>query len=364
MKQNALLAKSGPPNFIVRQLNASAAGLSTGGGRHHRSASGGQVITYYLSGKPGDYEIDVHNTGSMYTFAAGKKLNEQEIKIAQEQLKPTGVCAPAAVASTKSVTEDGGLDALASQAGTTASNTTPAKIVVKEAGEPTTPSIPGTVIEASKKDKSAAPVVAAQSEPTPDAAATAGASKESSSARDLKDLKDVKDLATQTVNALTDSKSSRTKKKEAIQKTKQEIFSKIASRLGTSSSPLAEDTEPGTASTKNVSSSTANKSEPTPSSKKSEPVTASAKSSSAPEYLNIPSGDKIKVRTGPATDFRQIAEASGGSKFQILGKENGWYKVKCGQKEGYIYGGLVETKKSDAYMTASVKHVQAVTDGK
>jgi uncharacterized protein YraI len=72
--------------------------------------------------------------------------------------------------------------------------------------------------------------------------------------------------------------------------------------------------------------------------------------------------DNVKLRRGPATEYRQIAEISKGSKVEVIGKKNGWYQVKVNGKEGYVYGALVDAKSGDAYTTATVKSVAAVTD--
>ena len=52
----------------------------------------------------------------------------------------------------------------------------------------------------------------------------------------------------------------------------------------------------------------------------------------------------VKVRRGPSTGYRTIAEVPKGSALEILGKHDGWYKVRVNGKEGFIYGGYVNCK--------------------
>jgi hypothetical protein len=84
----------------------------------------------------------------------------------------------------------------------------------------------------------------------------------------------------------------------------------------------------------------------------------------APEANHIVDADSVTVRSGHGTEYRNVTEVSRGAKLDVIGKENGWYKVKVNNKEGFVYGGLVDSKKHDAYTTATVKHVEDVKDSK
>ncbi len=57
--------------------------------------------------------------------------------------------------------------------------------------------------------------------------------------------------------------------------------------------------------------------------------------SNAYEYLNI--------RKGPSLDEKIIGKMPGYCACEILGEENGWYKIKSGAVEGYVYAELMVT---------------------
>jgi hypothetical protein len=74
------------------------------------------------------------------------------------------------------------------------------------------------------------------------------------------------------------------------------------------------------------------------------------------------SSPTVKVRRGPGTNYRSLAEVPKGSHLEIVGKQNGWYKVKVAGKEGFVYGGFVNCPTSDAYTTATVKAASSIID--
>jgi uncharacterized protein YgiM (DUF1202 family) len=71
---------------------------------------------------------------------------------------------------------------------------------------------------------------------------------------------------------------------------------------------------------------------------------------------------KVRLRDGPSTDFKSVAELDANTPLEVIGKKDSWYKVKAGSKEGYVYGGLVDYKKPDAYTTALIKKDKPVKD--
>jgi hypothetical protein len=71
---------------------------------------------------------------------------------------------------------------------------------------------------------------------------------------------------------------------------------------------------------------------------------------------------KVKLRNGPSTDFKSVAEIDPSTPLEVVGKKDSWYKVKAGDKEGYIYGGLLDYKKPDAFTTATIKKDKPVKD--
>jgi hypothetical protein len=70
----------------------------------------------------------------------------------------------------------------------------------------------------------------------------------------------------------------------------------------------------------------------------------------------------INLRSSPSTTAKSISEVSKGAGMEILGKQNGWYKVKHQGKIGYVFAGLVDYKQPDGYTTASVTRNKMVWD--
>lgn len=96
-----------------------------------------------------------------------------------------------------------------------------------------------------------------------------------------------------------------------------------------------------------------------------EPVPTPAENAVSEEAAEISrriSARSVNLRSAPSTDARPLAEVVKGASVEIVGKHNGWYKVRYQGKEGYVFGGLVDYKKPDAYMTATITKVKPVTD--
>lgn len=70
----------------------------------------------------------------------------------------------------------------------------------------------------------------------------------------------------------------------------------------------------------------------------------------------------VKVRRGASTGYRTIAEVPRGGDLEIIGKKDGWYKVRVDGREGFVYGGFVNCKTNDAYTTATVRRDKSVKD--
>ena len=86
---------------------------------------------------------------------------------------------------------------------------------------------------------------------------------------------------------------------------------------------------------------------------------ADAESGTISTSLSTPT---IKVRRGASTGYRSVGELKRGADIQIIGKKDGWYKVQLDGREGYVYGGFVDCKTSDAYTTATVRRGKSVKD--
>lgn len=81
-----------------------------------------------------------------------------------------------------------------------------------------------------------------------------------------------------------------------------------------------------------------------------------------PVLLEGTTADIIKIRRRPGTEYRTVTEIPKGSGLKIIGKENGWYKVTVNGKTGFVYAGLIDCKKSDAYTTATITKSKSIKD--
>lgn len=70
----------------------------------------------------------------------------------------------------------------------------------------------------------------------------------------------------------------------------------------------------------------------------------------------------VKVRRGPSTGYRTITEIPKGANVEVIGKQDGWYKVRVNGKEGFVYGAFVNCKTADAYATATVRSGKSIKD--
>ena len=60
----------------------------------------------------------------------------------------------------------------------------------------------------------------------------------------------------------------------------------------------------------------------------------------------LPSG--LNVRTGPGVDYSCVTVLTQRTVVEIHGVDNGWFKVSCGDVEGYVSGAYLETCKDDS----------------
>ncbi len=70
----------------------------------------------------------------------------------------------------------------------------------------------------------------------------------------------------------------------------------------------------------------------------------------------------INLRTQPSVDGKAIEKISAGTKFTVIGRDQGWYKVRYQGKVGYVYAGLVDYNKADAYRAVTVSRTSSVID--
>lgn len=79
---------------------------------------------------------------------------------------------------------------------------------------------------------------------------------------------------------------------------------------------------------------------------------------------NSLSSSTINIRKSPSMSAKSVGSASKGSQLEILAKESGWYKVRQNGQVGYVYGGLIDFKKQDAYTTARIRKSSPIVDGR
>ncbi len=96
--------------------------------------------------------------------------------------------------------------------------------------------------------------------------------------------------------------------------------------------------------------------------KKPAPVVATAGGVEHAEVSRRISSSSVNLRAAPSTVARPVGEVGKGAAIEVLGKQDGWYRVRHQGKEGYIYGPLVDYKKGEAYTTAVVTKTRTVTD--
>lgn len=80
--------------------------------------------------------------------------------------------------------------------------------------------------------------------------------------------------------------------------------------------------------------------------------------------------DYLNVRKGPSTDEKIVGKLPGNCACEIESEENGWYKIKSGEVEGYVYGEYIltgyeanvkamETMKTQLYVNCDVLNVRS-----
>ena len=58
-------------------------------------------------------------------------------------------------------------------------------------------------------------------------------------------------------------------------------------------------------------------------------------------------GSNLNVRSGPSTKKSKLGSLKNGTEVTLTGYENGWYKIKYGNKIGYVSGSYISTKDKD-----------------
>ncbi|MBS1955312.1 MAG: SH3 domain-containing protein [Cyanobacteria bacterium SZAS-4] len=69
----------------------------------------------------------------------------------------------------------------------------------------------------------------------------------------------------------------------------------------------------------------------------------------------------INLRRGPSNGYRTLAHLKPGAKIEVIGKKDGWYKVRSGGTEGFIAMSTIDTKKSSSSSSTSSTKTETVT---
>ena len=82
-------------------------------------------------------------------------------------------------------------------------------------------------------------------------------------------------------------------------------------------------------------------------------ASATEASSAGEAHSAYITGGTINVRTGPGTEYERVALVSTGKKINVLGEENGWFRVSFGSTTGYVLGDYVTDEEPPASSVAT-----------
>ncbi len=69
----------------------------------------------------------------------------------------------------------------------------------------------------------------------------------------------------------------------------------------------------------------------------------------------------INLRRGPSNGYRTLAHLKPGAKIEVIGKKDGWYKVRSGGTEGFIAMSTIDTKKSSSTSSSTPAKTETLT---
>ena len=291
-----------PPEFKIFKLGSTEAEPSTGHSKRHPKPGIAATAQYLLVSKTESFDVQLSQSGHAGGWIVnGVKLMPQEDaqKIASSQTS-----SPLAAAETATTTD------------TTTSTTT--------------------------TTSTGAPIIDASS-PTPS----------DLSDKALKESKEQLKAVLDSTKELNKDSKDKTKDKDGDDKSKDS--SKVAM------SDISADTASG-ASSKDKNSKD-KKSESKDDSGIDQSSTSEDKQTGvAASVHNQIDASQVRVRSGPGPNYKPLTTISRGSKLTVIGKSNGWYKIKANGQIGFIYGGLVDYKTPDAYETITVHKNEGLTD--
>lgn len=64
-----------------------------------------------------------------------------------------------------------------------------------------------------------------------------------------------------------------------------------------------------------------------------------------PGYIRTSSDSTVQVRRGPSGGYRTVGRLSRGEQIEIIGKRDGWYKIRANGREGFVQENLISSSK-------------------
>jgi len=85
-----------------------------------------------------------------------------------------------------------------------------------------------------------------------------------------------------------------------------------------------------------------------------------------PGFVNTSNDPSVQIRRGPSGVYRTVARLSRGDQVEIIGKRDGWYKIRANGREGFVPESLISSSKpvgesTREHETAPPRHEAAVS---
>ena len=126
--------------------------------------------------------------------------------------------------------------------------------------------------------------------------------------------------------------------------------------------PKHEEPAPAPAPTTTAQVTQSSTPTPPPAAAETEESSNTTENTSSNAKLINGSADNISLRSKPNVSSSILHQVKKGTLIQVISKENGWYKVQVDGKSGYMYAGLIDYKKPDAYTVATIQRSKKVFD--
>lgn len=306
---------------LVRENKSQDAGSF----RVKRLASGPDLVSYLMTASVGSFAVDVQKVNGVWSVA-GTRNTPANISVGNAPAQPPAVAAQTAPVTTAPIEEKKIAEPIAAQI-----QPEPAKAIIVEKKL----SVPDTSKSESGNSKAKAEREAQR------VAEQKAAEQKAAEKKHEQELAQAK---------AEQEKFDKLKKEQA----RKEAERKEAQRLETEREK----------SKKQVAKNQKNEAEKKVAIAASKPAEADRPTSNSAAIAQgqVTAVGTVNLRSGPNTTAKPVTSVTKGAPVEIVGKENGWYKVRYQGQEGFIYAGLVDFKKPDAYTTATLTKERHVTD--